>query len=362
SVKKAAFQNKLSKLEAAGNEQQNAEESPEPPIIPCQLIQEPTYEALIKLYQEGQPSLALFSDEGGRMLGGWGMNKENRLKTICGFSELWGGNPISRARAGEGFDKIYGKRLAFHLMAQPVVAAEIISDEVVAGQGFLARTLICLPKPLAGERKYVERNAKLAIEVQTFQERVKTLLQNPLSIEDKILRELNLSSLHLSADSRLKYIEFYNNTEDEMRKDGLFHGIRPFASKAPEHALRLAGVLSFFHDENSQEVSLEYMEHAIEIVKFYLREANRASEHLSFPKDLAAAEKTLNWLHDKKVQQVSLKDIYQGGPKTTRTRDEAQKVVSVLVKHGWMIPQHAKISTNNGKSSTKIWEVRYAEK
>jgi hypothetical protein len=60
-------------LEALG------EEPPAPPS-PERTVTEPTYEGLTRKFAEGQPSLGIFSDEGGQFLGGHAMNSDNRHK------------------------------------------------------------------------------------------------------------------------------------------------------------------------------------------------------------------------------------------------------------------------------------------
>ena len=46
------------------------EDSPVPPLHPLVLVEEPTYEGIVKYLAIGQPSVGLFSDEGGRFLEG----------------------------------------------------------------------------------------------------------------------------------------------------------------------------------------------------------------------------------------------------------------------------------------------------
>ncbi|MBX9721914.1 MAG: DUF3987 domain-containing protein, partial [Candidatus Obscuribacterales bacterium] len=70
-------------LEAKRLEIAKLGDSPEPPLSPIRLFSDPTMEGLGKLMLGAQPSLGLFSDEAGRMLGGHSMNDENRLKTIA---------------------------------------------------------------------------------------------------------------------------------------------------------------------------------------------------------------------------------------------------------------------------------------
>ena len=68
---------------------------PEPPIEPLIIVEEPTYEGLVKYLARGQPSVGLFSDEGGRFVGGNAMNRDNLLKTLAGLSSLWDAKPIN---------------------------------------------------------------------------------------------------------------------------------------------------------------------------------------------------------------------------------------------------------------------------
>ena len=68
------------------------------------------------------------------------------------MSSLWDGAPIKRIRAGDGASVLPGRRLALHLMAQPDVAARMLSDPMLVDQGFLSRLLVCAPVSTAGTR------------------------------------------------------------------------------------------------------------------------------------------------------------------------------------------------------------------
>jgi hypothetical protein len=72
--------------------------APLAPLDPMLLCEEPTYEGLVKLLAVGQPSVGLFTDEGGRFIGGYGMSSDNMLKTAAGLSVLWDGKAIDRVR------------------------------------------------------------------------------------------------------------------------------------------------------------------------------------------------------------------------------------------------------------------------
>lgn len=132
------------------------EPEPQQPCEGLMLCEEPTLEGLEQLLERSQPSVGIFSDEGGRLVGGHAMNADNALKTACGLSNLWDGKPLTRVRKSEGSKIYYGRRLAVHLMTQPIVLMQLLNNEVLMGQGLLSRCLFSAPAPLAGTRKYKE--------------------------------------------------------------------------------------------------------------------------------------------------------------------------------------------------------------
>jgi hypothetical protein len=123
------------------------------PIAPLEAVvsfPEPTLEGLHKYLAIGQPSMGLFSDEGGMFVGGIGMSKENALKSAAGFSHLWDGSPVKRLRSLDGATVLYGRRVSLHLMLQPEAATNWLSDPTLRDQGLFSRLLIAAPPSLAG--------------------------------------------------------------------------------------------------------------------------------------------------------------------------------------------------------------------
>ncbi|MEL7028472.1 MAG: DUF3987 domain-containing protein, partial [Pseudomonadota bacterium] len=115
---------------------------PEEPLLPILLCTDPTIEGLQKALMSCQPAMGLFSDEGGSMLGGVGLNKDNKIKTAAGLSALWDGGKINRVRSMDGSASKRGGRLAAHLMVQPGVSHVLLADQGLADQGLLSRILV----------------------------------------------------------------------------------------------------------------------------------------------------------------------------------------------------------------------------
>ena len=125
---------------------------PPAPMAPMVTTTEPTFEGLAKLYAVRQPSLGLFSDKGAQFLGGHAMKAENRPATVARLCKLWDGAPINRVRGGDGAATLPGRRLALHLMVQPIAARPLLADPIASGQGFLPRFLIAEPASTIGTR------------------------------------------------------------------------------------------------------------------------------------------------------------------------------------------------------------------
>lgn len=316
-------------LEALGAE-------PEAPPIPDRTVTEPTFEGLTKLFAHGQPSLGLFSDEGGQFLGGHSMNSENRQKTLAAFNDLWQGNPIRRTRAGDGHATLYGRRLAVHLMVQPTVARSFMADPLAADTGFLPRFLICEPPSAIGFRMHTRASTDTA-PLEAFGRRLSAVLSTPMPA-DKFTRALEPRRLDLSPDARKLLAQFHDVIEAQQAPGGDLSGLTGTASKSAEQAARIAGVLTLWADLEAAQVQAETMGNAIALAQFYLAEALRLSNAALVSKEIDAAETMRRWLLERwKDDDIVPSDALQNGPNALRESPKVQATFDLLEKHGWLI-------------------------
>lgn len=307
-------------------------DEPEPPLAPVLLAGEPTLEGLVKLLAIGQPSVGLFSAEGGQFVGGHAMSQDNALKTSAGLSALWDGSAVDRVRAGDGASKLYGRRVSCHLMMQPRVAAALLGSDLVSEQGLIARFLIAQPESAAGGREYVERNAEDTAEIRAYTGRLLDRLEAPLPIRADTRNELEPRTLPLSAPARRLWIEFHNAVEREIV--GEFAPIKAFASKAAEHVLRLAGVLCLIEDLDAKEIDEATLRRAIALGEFYLAEALRLAGSAQADPELSAATKLYAWLLASGRPFISTVEIYKTGPAHVRSASRARELLKILAAHG----------------------------
>ena len=307
---------------------------PETPPSPFVLSEEPTLEGLQKSLLRGYPSQGLFSDEGGQFFGGYATKPENALKSVAGLSKLWDGAPISRTRAAEGESAArYGCRLSAHLMIQPIVATEVLSNPVMQGQGFLARFLIAWPESLAGTRFYRDTDPNRDPRLGRYWQRMARLLaQEPILDEHG---ELNPPTLVLEPSAQAAWVAEHDAIEAQLGQGGDMQEIKPTAAKGAENLLRIAGVLAVV--EGQQTIGAELIKRAAVLVRWYLTEALRLTNPAKVDPQLLAASRLLDWLATNQWHKFEARTLQREGPpfirKSAKQRDA---ILGVLVGHHWL--------------------------
>lgn len=310
---------------------------PEAPPSADRTVSEPTFEGLTKLFAHGQPSLGLFSDEGGQFLGGHAMNSENRQKTLAAFNDLWQGNPIRRTRSGDGHATLYGRRLAVHLMVQPTVARAFMADPLAADTGFLPRFLMCEPPSAIGTR--MQANAtRDDMALAAFAGRLRSILEAPMPMDPET-RELEPRTLQLTPEARNLLVAFSDAIEAAQAPGGGLAHITGTASKAAEQAARIAGVLTLWRDLEAVKIEGCDMADAIDLAQFYLSEASRLASAALVSSEIDKAERLRRWLLESWPEpNVLVRDVVRLGPNALRESPKARAALGILEKHGWLAP------------------------
>lgn len=335
-------------LEALGAE-------PEAPPSADRTVTEPTFEGLTKLFAHGQPSLGLFSDEGGQFLGGHAMNSENRQKTLAAFNDLWQGNPIRRTRSGDGHATLYGRRLAVHLMVQPGVARGFLADPLAADTGFVPRFLICEPPSAIGTR--MQANAKRDdTALESFGARLRDILDTPMPMDPET-HELEPRMLDLAPEARTLLVAFSDAIEQAQAPGGDLAHITGTASKAAEQAARIAGVMALWRDLHAPQVQPSDMADAIDLAQFYLSEASRLASAAVVSVEIDRAESLRRWLMESwPERETTVRDVLRFGPNSLRESPKARAALGILEKHGWLVPLEAG-TVVRGAARAEAWAV-----
>jgi len=305
------------------------------PSAPRLITTDPTIEALIKGLCHDLPSMGLFCDEGGQFLGSSTMSRDNRLKAVTTLSSLWDGSPIDRARslAGESL-RAYDRRLSLHLMLQPYLAMQLLSDPLLQGQGILARCLMTWPTSLAGQRSYQAVDLSIDAALKRYHHRLSALFYQPWSLSPD--GALQLSTLSLSPLARRRWIDLHDAIEAQLGEFGELASVRPSGSKAADNLLRVAGILAVV--EESSVVEVDHIQRASALVGYYLNEIQRLTEQEPVCRVKEEADRLLRWLQVKDWKRFSIRELNRNGPRFARKSSRhAAKLLVELIDHQWLI-------------------------
>ena len=190
--------------------------APPSPLNPIVIVADFTAEGLTKQLAVGRPSMAAFTDEAALVFGGHGMSNEAAARTAGTLCKLWDRGELDRIRAGDASMKLHGRRLAVHLMAQPVIAEGVLSDALLSGQGFLSRCLVSWPESTAGTRRLSMENLADDPAMDHYRSRLTELLELPLVLAVGERNELSPRLLPLSQAASQVWRKFYNDVEESM--------------------------------------------------------------------------------------------------------------------------------------------------
>jgi len=328
------------------------EEKPTAPVCPSFLVTEPTVEGAFKAISSGCGFLGWFTDEAASFWGGHSMSKDQRLKTSGIVSKFWDGDYFFRPRVGQDGDGyVPPTATTINLMFQPTLIRDTYGDEFLIGQGLLARMLPCWPESAMGNRKYRRPTEEDEAAAGRFHDEVEDALIATLA--DPTQRFLALSE-----DALAICIEFHDEIEIELGRGGWAADISGFASKAPEHACRLAAIMALFEDGAAETVSAEVMKAACKMVKYYLGQYKYLCIAATAETEIAQAQTLLDWLR-KNLQPgdgFATDRVLQCGPVAARRARVLDRQLGILKQYGWIheLPAGTKI---DGKKRRKAFRL-----
>ena len=337
------------------------------PAYPMMLTKEPSYEGLVRSLHEGLPSMGLFSDEAGRFIGGYAMSEEHVLKTAAGLSEIWDGSEITRTRGAEGQTFVlHDRRLAMHLMLQPIIAYRIITNPLLMGQGFLPRCLVVQPQSKIGSRMYVEMSTRDHPSVVEMDQRFTALLKKGMTLKTKENSQRNVT---LEADAKKYWIRLHDEFEAGAAKE--YEPIQAMACKAAEQVARIAAVLAYLDDDEVESIPIGAVKRAAALMSFYLKESLRLQQIAEEDKRIKLAEKCLEWVfnekntmvvqwnQEKKAMQFHMEGFLQRGPNQLRTKAKAERIFKFLHDHG--LARKLPTTKFGDVERREAWEIRKYE-
>lgn len=320
------------------------------PPDPKSQFSDATYEPIVGDFIRGKSAASWDTDEGGQMLGGHSFKADTNVATLGGLTTAFSSGKFERTRSRgnlEGSGVAYNRRLSIHLMAQPVAVASALSDPLLVGQGFLPRFLFAAPGSLAGTCyitvESLQRSAYKDSRLQAHWARCKEIAASP-EYTDQETGEVAPPVLELDAEAKQVWVDFRNEIESERGPLGKFAGLKPFAARGAEQALRLSAVLGCY--EGVKQIDADCMRRACMLVRYSLDEWLRYTDAGAVDPELKLANELMSWLRDPKHaatwQKFHANDLGKSGPAGTRPAKVRDKVLAILLRHNHLLSPDGK--------------------
>lgn len=324
---------------------------PTPPVVSWLTFQEPNAEGIWKHYQAALPNAGLFTDEALGFFSGHGMaEKEAKGRMITMLSKLWDGDPLTRTRGASGESGvIYDRRLSAHLMMQPVVADQVMSDPLMLDQGFLPRFLICRVKTMAGSRSLtpekLANSADTDPAIQSYWQAIRQLMEQEPQI-DESTGGLMLSDMAIQGEALIEWMYLHNGIEKELGDGGRYRSVKAFGSKAAEQAARIAAVLAYTEQVN---IGREHIQRAGKIIAYYLDSMLRGMDEAAEETEWRQASNLYNYVQESMGGAVHCSD-FNRLPRAFRSAATARKMLNLLADEGYLRV------TDKGPKGPSRWE------
>ncbi len=334
------------------------------PADPKTQYSDATFEPIAGDFIRGKPAACWDTDEGGQMLGGASLKSDTVAATLGGLTKGYDDGSFERARArgnAEGSGVAFNRRLSIHLLAQPITVVESLANPLLTGQGFLARFLLAAPDSLAGTCfitvESLERSAYDDPRLQSHWARCQEIITSPEHI-DSDTGEVTPPVLTPNADAIKTWVNFRNEIEHDLGPLGNFAGLKPFARRGAEQALRLATVLSFY--EGADHIDGDCMDRACKLARYSLNEWLRYTSVGSINPDLKRAADLMTWLLDPKRaanwQEFHINKLGKSGPPAIRSAKVRDKTLNILIKHCYLLTSDNKTFRINDFAENEDYE------
>lgn len=293
------------------------------------LYSDVTSEALLEGLEEDWPSAALHSSEGITVISSRSLSKPGH------WNELWDGDPVSVKRKENKF-LLTNARLSISLMIQPGVIIDYFNrkNNQSFNSGFMARFLITMPTTTQGYRaiERIPRDLRSAGTLKHFFDK----LQHWLAFsENRILADALHKELSFTEEAEKQYLSLLQNIEDHIRPSGLLHEHSAMASKLGNNLARISALIhSFSPEENSDEIGIASVRSAWHITEWYSHQYIKFIRHMK--KEITEDEMGnlllthLNSRHNLRDIDIEVRDLYQFGPYSIRSKDKMMTAIKNL--------------------------------
>lgn len=277
-------------------------------------------------------SIALVSDEAKTVF--------PQMASMLGhFNKAFDGSPITLDRADESL-MAYDLSFAMILMTQFETFDEFVTGpgKIAKGLGFWARHLFATLPKFEGVA-YPDGGASSAA-LDAFFTRINELIAE----YERRVREgkTDRDEIELDDDARVCFQVFANEMKARSADGGDLRDVEDFASRAAEHAGRLATVFAILNGE--KKITLDTIERAITIIRYHLEEyRDRFSLISALPeaeRDAETLDNYLRLLWRRGHRSVLKSHVQRNAHEDLRDLNRLDTAVDLLAAQGKIRPIH----------------------
>ena len=186
----------------------------------------------------------------------------------------------------------------------------MINNPVFRGSGLIARFMYCFPVSNIGSRKYDTQAVPESV-AENYKDLIYKLLETKFTYHDE--KELYL---HFDAKAYGEFVDYYNNfIEPHLVTDMAF--CKDWGGKYHGELLRLCGIINCIKcalngaQPVENRVTLDTFCNAIEIGEYFREQAIYAYSLGDVDLGTIKAERVLNKIRSKHIQQIRQNDLYK---------------------------------------------------
>lgn len=325
----------------------------EVPVVPRLVAGDITPEKMAQLLSEQGGRLAVISDEGGPLVslaGRYSTSKEPDAEVwLTGHS---GYGEIRVDRIGRPPDRVKNPALTVCLAVQPVVLRRLYRIPQLRDRGLLARFLYAMPPDNVGYRR--TRTTPVSSDVAAaYMMRMTEVATTLASWTDPMV-------LQLDGGAQEKLHKLRDDLEPRLRPDADLCHMREWAGKLAGAAARIAGLLHVAQhvgEAYKYMVSEQTMGKAIMVGEYLTEHAIAAFSFMGADPAIEDAREVLGWLRRKRLAQFTQRDIHRAMPSRFRKPEDAESVLELLAKYGWIREAKQERRPGRGRPPSPLFDV-----
>ena len=316
---------------------------PQPPLSYIKNATDPTPEGLFDLFIRSDKSLAILNDEAAIITKGIAAKSENRDRFFATFSKYYEGGPLNFTRRQSDTASIRGIRLTANLTMQPKYLSDLFGDATFFEQGLGNRFLIAYPASRIDYQLYKRPAEATPVAISSYAAMIGQLLDEPIDYD---AGEVKPRAVQLDTPAHRALVAVHDEIQFECREGGRYAEIASYAVRMPNHAARLATVLSGIREIQTQSLRTAEVEAGISLGRYYLAEMLRLRRLFAHSKQDQAAQRALDWMRrNYRDDGLAERDIYRG---LHLSKSDARPALQHLITNGLVVENAGRFHLSKG--------------